>query len=259
MQDTPGGNHPERHDNAGLHQANLEIQHRGRESDFLFGGRAGVEGLARLLRAEFDKVGDIDLLAGETHGLEHAVQLAAGRTLKRFTRFLIMIIHRIAHKHDIGREIPLAEHRGRTQRAEAAQRLPVGQQALHGFPCFSRILPTGAEEGHIILRAGFIRGQLRLRDIIQPQSGAGGFRLLHLRLSNGGCGHHGRRGRCGHSAAVAGGQHPGAENGACFLINRQALNTLLLQGAKIIEHHFPRIHRDRDRLKLCAECYHRWR
>ena len=111
-----------------------------------------------MLRSELDEVGDIDLLAGKPHSLEHAVQLAAGCTLKRFTRFLIMIIHRITHKHDIGREIPLAEHRGGTQRAEAAQRFPVGQQALHGFPCFSGILPAGTEERHIILRAGFIRG-----------------------------------------------------------------------------------------------------
>ena len=136
-------------------------------------------------RAEFDDVGDVNLAAGQPHGLDDAVEQLAGGTDKGLAAFFLLGSRGFADENDVGLRVAGAEDKGIAQgaegfgcRAAAGVFLDLGQQG--GFPVLEK------------LEAGARAQPEPLRAIVAPALQVGGKQGAGLADDGRVCGGHGR-------------------------------------------------------------------
>ncbi len=108
-EDASRGYDAQSYDDARLHEADFTVEDGRAQQNFSFGRGARVAGLARLPWAEFDNVGDVDLLSREPHGFQNAVQFPARFPLKRLAFLFIQVVGSISYEHDGGTAVSDAE------------------------------------------------------------------------------------------------------------------------------------------------------
>ena len=152
-------------DDFGAHDFDLGEDEGARELDFLGAGRAVVARLAGESGAEFAKIGEVDLLAREAHGLEDGIELFTGGTSEGLAFLLLMIARGVADEHEVSSGRACGEDEVGAEGAEIAEGGPVLSKVAEIGECFFGGIAYGS----------------RLWDV------KGGFPLI----SSGGTGNHG--------------------------------------------------------------------
>ena len=144
-----GGGCSESDDDLGADDLDLGEDEGAGELDFLGAGGAVIACLAGEGRAELAEVGEVDLLAGETHGLEDGVELFAGGSGKRFTLLFVVKAGGVADEHEVGAGLALGKDEGLAEGAEVAEGGPVLGEVAQVGEFSSGVSPWGYGFGDV--------------------------------------------------------------------------------------------------------------
>lgn len=157
-----------RDDAGGFDDVDFRTEEGEAGGDFRRIGGAVVGGLLRDGGAEFDDGSEIDLLAGEAHGLEDVIELLAGRADEGLAGDFLLIAGCLADEHDAGVGIASGEDEDVAQGAEAAGGRPIFRLAAEGIELLGA---GGAGDGE---GGGSRGGDFRRRRGLGDHGGRGG-------------------------------------------------------------------------------------
>lgn len=210
----------------------LDFIHDDGQAGFNFFRRGGavVGPLVRQRRTEFDDVGDVDHVSGESHGLQYLVEFFPGAAHKGLLLHFFIIARRFPDEHELRMGIARGKDHGVPQGIELPRRLPVLRQIPQVLQLvFHRPFRESDGGG----RFPALRKELRRFRCPGRYGGRGRFRLGRRFRRNGGRGWSCGNGSGG-AASLFGGHVPRPENVSGFIRQARARCSLLDQGIEIM-------------------------